>query len=82
MNASNKKDIVGFIREIKSLSTRIAWKHHHKGGIWQISFYDHFLRKDEDLRQVANYIVENPVRKGLVDNWRDYELCGSLVWDL
>jgi len=30
------------------------------------------LRKDEDLLKVAEYIVYNPVRKGLVEDWRDY----------
>ena len=82
ISASEKKDIIGFVREIKSSATRMAWKYNHRGSIWQTSFYDHFLRKDEDLRQVVNYIIQNPVRKGIVTEWKSYPFCGSLVYDL
>jgi putative transposase len=43
-----------------------------EGSCWQRSFYDHALRKDEDIQGVAEYIVNNPVRRGLVKNWREY----------
>lgn len=82
VSASGKKDIISFVREIKSLSTRIAWGYDYQGSIWQGSFYDHFLRKDEDLKGVATYIIQNPVRKGIVEDWRDYKFCGSMVWNL
>jgi REP element-mobilizing transposase RayT len=42
------------------------------GKCWQRSFYDHALRTDEDLHAAAEYIVQNPVRAGLVDDWRKY----------
>jgi len=42
------------------------------GKCWQRGFYDHALRTDEDLRAAAEYIVHNPVRAGLVDNWQKY----------
>jgi putative transposase len=45
--------------------------------LWQGSYYDHVLRSDEDLARVASYILENPLRKGLVQNWQDYEFMGS-----
>ncbi|HJX70159.1 MAG TPA: transposase [Dehalococcoidia bacterium] len=82
INASQKKGIIGFVRGIKSLATRMAWKYNHKGSIWQTSFYDHFLRQDEDLRRVVDYIIQNPVRKGIVTEWKNYPFCGSLVYDL
>ncbi|MFK5927062.1 MAG: hypothetical protein QM483_10570 [Desulfuromusa sp.] len=40
--------------------------------IWQKGYHDHALRDDEDLRQVARYIVANPVRAGLVVRAIDY----------
>ncbi|MEW6557423.1 MAG: hypothetical protein AB1349_08725 [Elusimicrobiota bacterium] len=40
--------------------------------IWQESFYDHFLRKEETLEMVSLYILNNPVRKGIVDRWDRY----------
>ncbi|WP_459941677.1 REP-associated tyrosine transposase [Deferrisoma palaeochoriense] len=36
-------------------------------GVWQRGFYDHALRKDESWEAVARYVLENPVRKGLVE---------------
>jgi len=81
ISASARKGIVEFVREIKSLSTKMAWQHGYNGTIWQRSFYDHFLRKDEDCRIVANYIVHNPVREGMVEHWKDYHFSGSLVYE-
>jgi putative transposase len=39
---------------------------------WQENFFDHRLRNDENFGQKADYILENPVRAGLVKeakNW-------------
>ena len=46
------------------------------GRLWQKSFYDRALRRDEDLQSVARYIVANPLRAGLVKRLGDYPL-----WD-
>ena len=50
-----------------------------KPKLWQPSFYDHVLRKDEDLLDVVRYILNNPVRKGLVRHYTEYMYSGSLV---
>jgi putative transposase len=46
------------------------------GPLWQNGFHDHAVRRTEDLRTIARYIVYNPVRAGLVRSIRDYPL-----WD-
>ena len=43
-----------------------------QGTLWQKAFYDHAVRKDEDVRGIARYIVANPLRSGLVKNIGDY----------
>jgi putative transposase len=43
---------------------------------WQRDFFDHRLRKEESLRQKADYILNNPVRNGLVARAEDWEF----VW--
>jgi len=48
---------------------------------WQRSFYDHALRSEEDLLAAARYVLENPARAGLVDDYRDYPLSGSFEFD-
>ncbi len=39
---------------------------------WQDGFHDHYLRSDEDLVNVARYIVANPLRAKLVTDVGDY----------
>lgn len=43
---------------------------------WQTSYYDHILRREEDLLDVANYIWDNPVRAGFVAQANRYEWSG------
>jgi len=40
--------------------------------IWQDGFHDHALRREEDLKATARYIVANPLRAGLVERIGDY----------
>ena len=40
--------------------------------IWQAGYHDHALRREEDVRKVARYIVANPLRAGLVSDILDY----------
>jgi putative transposase len=47
--------------------------------VWQRGFHDHAIRKDEDIRSVARYIVANPLRAGLVKNIGDYPFWDA-VW--
>ena len=42
------------------------------GSLWQTTFHDHAMRREEDLEAAARYIVANPVRAGLVTNVGDY----------
>ena len=38
-----------------------------KGQVWQPGYYDHGLRQDEAVEPIVNYIINNPVRAGLVE---------------
>ena len=68
---SAEKDIVEFVGEYKGRTTRIGWKFDINGKLWQTSFYDHFIRKEETVKDVVMYVLNNPVRKGLVLEWKD-----------
>ncbi|MEM1058925.1 MAG: transposase [Verrucomicrobiota bacterium] len=39
---------------------------------WQRNYFDHRLRSSESYRQKSEYILENPVRAGLVDHFEDW----------
>ena len=60
-------DIRKVVGRVKSLIARRLDQ-----PVWQPGFYDHALRKDEDVATVARYIVANPLRAGLVSRLGDY----------
>ena len=43
--------------------------------LWQRGFYEHIIRKEENIADVAEYILNNPVRQGLVQDGEYYEWC-------
>jgi len=43
-----------------------------KGQLWQPGYHDRALRREEDLRELARYVVANPLRAGLVRRLGDY----------
>lgn len=44
--------------------------------VWQSGFHDHAIREEEDLRDLARYVIANPLRAGLVTSIGNYPL-----WD-
>ena len=52
----------------------------HDGRLWQPGYYDRVLRTDEATEDVLKYIVENPVRGGIVASPIEYAFWGSGVY--
>jgi putative transposase len=48
----------------------------------QKGYYEHVLRDAEDSKEIASYIVANPVRAGLVQSPGDYPFSGSDAWTM
>ncbi len=40
--------------------------------VWQPGYHDHALRDDEDYSVRIQYLIDNPVRVGLVERIEDY----------
>ena len=53
-------------------SVKAVTAHKLRQPIWQGGFHDHALRQEDDVREVARYIVANPLRAGLVEQLADY----------
>ncbi|MFV3412192.1 REP-associated tyrosine transposase [Pseudomonas nitroreducens] len=69
-----------FMRRLKSLtaiSINKALK--RTGKVWQSGYHDRALRRDEDLKAAARYLVANPLRAGLVKSLREYPFWNA-VW--
>jgi len=55
------------------------WLYKHvPGASWQKDFHDHVVRQSEDLIAHLRYVLDNPVRWGLVGNWEEYAFKGSI----
>lgn len=69
----SSRPLYAVIRELKCRSARrINALRDERQPVWQRAYHDHALRKEEDIKQVARYIVANPLRNGLVQNIGDY----------
>lgn len=49
---------------------------------WQKDYYDHILRENENLNEYIKYILYNPVKNNIVDDWLLYLYKGSTVFEL
>jgi REP element-mobilizing transposase RayT len=49
------------------------------GRFWSAGFHDHALRKEENMQEVARYIVANPLRAGLTRKYGDYPYWNA-IW--
>jgi putative transposase len=57
--------------------TGYEWKRFARQPLWQTGFHDRVLRDGDDTRAVVRYLLENPVRAGLVKDAADYRWSGS-----
>lgn len=42
------------------------------GSFWETESYDHVVRSEAEFYRVVGYTLNNPVKAGLVKNWRDW----------
>ena len=68
MRLGERADLSSTVAAMKSLSARRLGR----GRLWQPAFHDHAIRRDEDIRAAARYIVANPLRAGLVEDIGQY----------
>ncbi len=46
---------------------------------WQPGFFDHLIRSSKSYSEKWDYVVQNPVRAGLVDCSENWPYCGEVV---
>jgi putative transposase len=42
------------------------------GQFWQKDSYDHYVRNEREFWNIVRYILQNPVKAKLVDNWEEF----------
>jgi hypothetical protein len=67
----------GVMRLLKGRSSRsVNVLLGRRARLWQPGFHDHALRLEEDRNRVAEYLLANPLRRGLAT-----EIGGYPHWD-
>lgn len=73
---ADDSDCLRFIARAKQFSG-FHYKARFGQRLWQRYGYEHTLRSEEAAISVARYILENPIRAGLVARVEDYPFAGS-----
>jgi putative transposase len=82
-------DLLGSVRQVSNLSNKTMSEIMHSlkrytarmanktlmrsGPFWQDESFDHIVRDEADLERIVQYVVYNPVKAGLVKDWRDWK---------
>ena len=67
--------LASFAREYRIEEVVSAWKRYAATKfkiVWQQGFFEHRLRHNESAEQKTQYILQNPVRAGMVDQPEDW----------
>ena len=67
MQLGSIKNLSATVQSFKSMISRAIGR-----SVFQKGFYDHGVRRDEDVKAIARYIVANPLRAGLVERIEEY----------
>ncbi|HLZ51051.1 MAG TPA: transposase [Candidatus Acidoferrum sp.] len=71
-----QSDLLEMVRVFK-LRTAFEFRKVEGHRLWEMSFYDHILRPNDVIENVACYIWWNPVRKGLCSSPHEFPYSGS-----
>ena len=77
---NSSADMKTFVRSFKQ-KTAYWFKSTYGAQLWGVNYYEHVLRNDEATRAVARYIIQNPLRKGLVEDCSNYPYSGSFEFE-
>ncbi|OGU34170.1 MAG: hypothetical protein A2068_02660 [Ignavibacteria bacterium GWB2_35_6b] len=74
MQLENSKTISQIMQSLKWYTAREASKIlNRSGSFWQAESYDHIVRDEDEYYRIIKYILNNPVKAGLVEKWDDWE---------
>ena len=74
-----KEGLIKVVGPAKSMTTRTWWSSGGSGSLWQQSFYDHGIREPADFEATVRYILDNPVKAELVEEWEMYPLISGML---
>jgi REP element-mobilizing transposase RayT len=70
---SNHRTLDSIMKSLKGFTAREANKIlGRRGQFWDTESYDHEVRDGLEFKRIKRYILNNPVKAGLVQDWRDW----------
>jgi len=70
-------------RIMHSLKTKTSWEcnktRQMSGAFWQDESYNHYVRDEEELYRIIEYIENNPVKAGLVTKAEDWPFSSAAI---
>jgi putative transposase len=66
LTASTLSEVVQRTKVMSANDINLALN--RRGAVWQAGFFDHRVRDESSLQTHARYIIENPVRAGIVSS--------------
>ncbi len=71
---SDKPTLGAIMQSLKGYTAHEANKILNRTGqFWEEESYDREVRNDEELARIIKYVLNNPVKAGLVNDWRDWK---------
>ena len=70
------------LRFVKRAKQRSGWAYVRNTGerLWQRRYFERIVRDEESARAYVRYVLDNPVRAGLVNSPGEYPFIGSSIW--
>ena len=72
--------LLDFMHSLKSFTAKRLTLSGVEAPVWQAGYHDHCLREDEDYKTKVRYVLENPIRAGLVERVADYRFLILPSW--
>ena len=68
------KSLSSIMQSLKGNTARKANQLLERSGpFWQHESYDHCVRNPNELKRIISYVLNNPVKAGLVDEWEKWQ---------
>ena len=76
LGVGGRESLASAVTGWKALCAQARRQRGSRAPFWQRGYAERALPGPDALRAAARYVLEKPVRAGLVKDFRDYPLCG------
>jgi putative transposase len=71
-------DLRRFVKMAKQRVAHALRVDYQLRNVWQEGYHDWVVRSDQAIEDVIRYVLDNPVRAGLVARWDEYPFSGMM----